>query len=93
MQSLSVKYKDSSTPANDWTDITAAKGNVTVNNRNIETNKMPSLKGMGLKDAVSICENDLGLRINIKGKGKVTEQSIAAGIPVAKGQVINLYLN
>ncbi|MFX7090424.1 PASTA domain-containing protein [Acinetobacter baumannii] len=40
-----------------------------------------------------MCENDLGLRINIKGKGKVTEQSIAAGIPVAKGQVINLYLN
>jgi len=93
MQSLGMKYKDSSTLANDWTDITAAKGNVTVSNRNIEINKMPLLKGMALKDAVSICENDLGLKLNIKGKGKVIEQSIAAGVPVAKGQVINLYLN
>ena len=93
MQQLNLKYKDSSTVTNDWTNITATAGHIVLNNKNIETNKMPLLKGLGLKDAVNICENDLGLKLNIKGKGKVIEQSIAAGLPVAKGQVINIYLN
>ena len=53
---------------------------------------MPQLKGMGLKDAVFLCEN-IGLKLNIKGKGRVEDQSIAAGTPIAKGQIINILLN
>ena len=43
--------------------------------------------GMGLKDAVYLCEN-LGLKVSVKGKGKVTAQSIAAGQSIARGQSI-----
>ena len=53
---------------------------------------MPVLTGLGLKDAVYLCEN-LGLKINVKGKGKVEDQSIEAGSPIAKGQIINISLN
>ena len=53
---------------------------------------MPQLKGMGLKDAVYLCEN-VGLKLNVKGKGRVEDQSITAGTPIAKGQIINISLN
>ena len=53
---------------------------------------MPHLVGMGLKDVVYLCEN-MGLKVMIKGKGKVTVQSILPGQIFAKGQLINLELN
>jgi cell division protein FtsI (penicillin-binding protein 3) len=58
----------------------------------ITTKQMPSLAGMGLKDVVYLCEN-LGLRVNVRGKGKVMAQSIIAGQNIARGQTINVQLN
>jgi cell division protein FtsI (penicillin-binding protein 3) len=55
-------------------------------------NSIPDLKGMGLKDAVNICEA-LGLKVNIIGKGKITTQSLQPGVAYAKGQIITLQLN
>ncbi len=56
------------------------------------TRSMPALAGMGLKDALYMCEN-LGLDVKIKGAGKVITQSLAAGQPTAKGQLITLQLD
>jgi cell division protein FtsI (penicillin-binding protein 3) len=53
---------------------------------------MPELKGMGLKDVVYLCEN-IGLKVTVKGKGKVAAQSIIAGQAFARGQLINIELN
>jgi len=53
---------------------------------------MPQLKGMGLKDAVYVCET-LGLKVNIQGKGKVVSQSLLPGERVARGQVIRIGLD
>ena len=53
---------------------------------------MPVLAGMGLKDAVYLCEN-LGLKVMVSGKGKVAVQSIAAGQNISKGQIISIQLN
>jgi cell division protein FtsI (penicillin-binding protein 3) len=47
---------------------------------------------MGLKDVVYLCEN-MGLKVNVKGKGKVAAQSIIAGQAVAKGQLMSIELN
>lgn len=58
----------------------------------ISMKKMPVLAGMGLKDAVYLCEN-LGLKVTVKGRGKVAEQSIAAGQNISKGQIISIKLN
>lgn len=68
-----------------------AGGNV-LSSQQISMKKMPVLLGMGLKDAVYLCEN-LGLKVMVKGKGKVATQSIAAGQNISKGQIIHIQLN
>ncbi len=52
---------------------------------------MPNLKGMSGMDAVSILEN-LGLKVEIKGNGKVKKQSISQGTELAKVSKIVLEL-
>ena len=53
---------------------------------------MPSLIGMGLKDAVYLCEN-MGLKLSFKGAGKITSQSIESGANISKGQLVKIELN
>jgi len=63
-----------------------------MTSQQISSKNMPILSGMGLKDAVYLCEH-LGLKVMIKGRGKVVNQSIAPGQSIAKGQIINIQLN
>jgi cell division protein FtsI (penicillin-binding protein 3) len=53
---------------------------------------MPSVVGMGAKDAVYLLEK-AGLRVNIAGVGKVTRQSIPLGNKFSKGQTVALQLH
>ena len=53
---------------------------------------MPQLKGMSAKDAVFLCDVK-GIKVNIKGKGKVASQSISPNRAVDKGQSVELFLN
>ena len=53
---------------------------------------MPDVTGMGLKDVLFILENKK-VKVVAKGKGKVTSQSINAGMPLAKGQTVMVQLN
>ncbi len=53
---------------------------------------MPDVKGMGLKDALYVLET-AGMKVQVNGKGRINNQSVAAGLPVAKGQQIILSLN
>ena len=55
-------------------------------------NKVPNVMGMPGMDAVSILEN-LGLRVEIKGNGKVKKQSIAHGTALDKVEKIVLVLS
>jgi cell division protein FtsI (penicillin-binding protein 3) len=52
---------------------------------------MPDIKGMGLKDAIYLLEN-MGLKVQTKGKGKVMVQSILAGTTLAKGMTVYVEL-
>jgi cell division protein FtsI (penicillin-binding protein 3) len=58
----------------------------------ISSRQMPALSGMGLKDAVYLCEN-LGLKVTAKGRGKVSVQSLLAGQNISRGQNIFIQLN
>ncbi|TAD92210.1 MAG: PASTA domain-containing protein, partial [Bacteroidetes bacterium] len=58
---------------------------------NTPQNAMPTLAGLGLKDAVSLCESR-GLNVSVQGKGKVQHQSIAAGTAIQRSQTIHLQL-
>ena len=68
--------------------------NNTLQSQTINTagNIMPDVKGMGLKDALYVLET-AGMKIQVSGKGRIFNQSVAAGSSVAKGQEIILYLN
>jgi cell division protein FtsI (penicillin-binding protein 3) len=62
-----------------------------VRGKAIPENEMPSLVGMGLKDALQLAENR-GLMVRIQGRGKVLNQSIPAGDKIIKGQVLRIQL-
>jgi cell division protein FtsI (penicillin-binding protein 3) len=52
---------------------------------------MPSVQGMGLRDALYLLENK-GLKVSVRGRGKVLAQSLPAGTAIKKGQLIYLQL-
>ena len=54
-------------------------------------NIVPDVTGMSLKDAVYMLENS-GMQVTVKGKGKVSVQSITPGTLITKGQNIRLQL-
>ena len=89
---LKIIYLDSNVATDEWSNISGSRGSVEFTSKKIDHKTMPQLKGMGLKDVVVLCEN-MGLKVNAKGKGKVAAQSITAGQVFAKGQILNIELN
>ena len=73
--------------------INSIDTNSGVNTREISTNEgfVPDVLGMGLKDALYLIGNS-GLKPSVKGRGKVTKQSLAGGMRVGKGSSIVLEL-
>ena len=72
---------------------------------NVDTNKrvflktkeiyhglVPDVKGLGLKDAIYLLENE-GRKVSIQGRGVVQGQSVAPGTKISKGQKIVLLLS
>jgi cell division protein FtsI (penicillin-binding protein 3) len=55
-------------------------------------NKMPDLQGMGAKDAMYLL-GQMGLRVQVNGRGKVVSQNISVGNQVTKGQLVRIQLN
>lgn len=53
---------------------------------------VPDVNGLGLKDAIYLLEKE-GLRVEIRGKGKVQQQSILPGSKIMKGETIVLHLS
>lgn len=89
---LKIPYKDSTRITDEWAFLSGASGKASITQRKLEQQTMPLLKGLGLKDAVYVCEN-MGLKLNIRGRGKVVNQSIIPGQQIAKGQLISIELN
>ncbi|TDX00243.1 penicillin-binding protein [Dinghuibacter silviterrae] len=52
---------------------------------------IPSVQGMGLKDALYLLENK-GLKVSVRGRGKVLAQSLPAGTQIKRGETIYLQL-
>ncbi len=75
----------------DWTFLRARNDTVfTIARQMGAKTVIPSVVGMGLKDAVYVLENR-GLRVRFSGYGKVVSQSIASGVK-AMGQEIYIKL-
>ena len=53
---------------------------------------MPNVKGMPAMDVISLLEN-MGLKVEIKGAGRVDKQSIEPGTKVKVNQTVRLKLS
>lgn len=88
---LPVREAPSDSKSN-YVKVNKQATNTVLTRQPITTKHMPALAGMGLKDAVYLCEN-LGLKVNVRGKGKVATQSLVVGQSISRGQTINIQLN
>lgn len=57
-----------------------------------DSSVMPSVEGMGLKDALYVLESR-GLSVSFTGRGEVVWQSVAAGDNISPGDQVSLRLN
>ncbi len=69
----------------------AKADSISLYQRKIIYGLMPNVKYMTARDAIYLLE-ELGLKVEIKGVGKVVEQSLVPGQRVAKGDVVTLKL-
>lgn len=91
-KNVSKNYFDIGGVNTEWASATATPDKIQLEDKLFERNQTPQLIGLNLKDAIYLCES-VGLKVRIKGKGRVKQQSITAGQIFAKGQLINLELN
>jgi len=83
LSKLNVNYSDSITQ-NSWSNVYAKNAMTVVKGTNVQGKFMPNVKGMGLKDALYLLENT-GIKVVVKGRGKIINQSIPPGTPLTKG--------
>ena len=93
---LHVAFTDS-TAANNWTNVYAGnteqqKGQPLMKPVAMRNQVMPNVRGMGLKDALYLLEN-MGVKVSVKGRGKVSLQSVSPGTQLAKGVTVMLELS
>lgn len=92
-QKLNLPYRDSAQAASVvYLQANGGRMPVLKSDSIKGSDRMPSLIGVGLKDALAICEEN-GWELAIKGRGKVIEQSVPPGTPVRKGQTVQIVLD
>lgn len=92
MQTIGVKYRDSSAKKAQYAMVSKGDIQPVIRTQSVNDKTMPQLSGMTLKDAVLACEN-MGLKVNVQGKGRVVIQSLLAGQTVKQGQQVSIQLN
>ena len=75
-----------------WGHATRGNGHIALTRQaKTQANVMPDVTGMGARDAVFLIESR-GVKTKLYGRGKVTQQSIAAGHTICKGMACILTL-
>ena len=90
-RTMNINYSDSATQ-DKWSHVYAINYQPVVKTNNVHQHVMPNVRGMGLKDAICLLEN-MGVKISVKGKGRIISQSVAPGTTLAKGITIILELS
>ena len=86
---IGMEYGDESSSR--WVEMDERNDEVVIAKKKIPKNKVPDLRGMGLRDATYVIES-LGMVAEAEGVGQVYKQSITPGASV-KEQKIKIYLN
>jgi len=86
--SIDVKNEDIDS---EWLSTKAKEFEIQLRPKNIPAGRVPDVRGMGAKDAVCVLEN-AGLKVVVKGAGRVKTQSLRPGDRFRKGQQVILKL-
>jgi cell division protein FtsI (penicillin-binding protein 3) len=92
MDWLGLRYLDDQAKNTEWAMLSARSADsLLLMSRNISDKLVPSVVGMGLKDAVYLLENR-GCRARIQGVGRVVRQSVPPGTNANGRTPVTLYL-
>jgi cell division protein FtsI (penicillin-binding protein 3) len=72
-------------------ELASNQTNILVNPRQSHSNEVPNVTGMGLGDALYLLEKR-GLKVEVRGYGKVKQQSLPPGTPLGNHQNIIIEL-
>jgi len=89
-KNLGMPFTDS-VKDNAWGNVHGGSTQPVLGVNNVRRQLMPNVKGMGLKDALFLLEN-MGLKVSVRGNGKVTNQSVSPGATLARNMTIMLDL-
>lgn len=90
-KALNMPYQDSAAGSN-WASVYTRNYKPVIKSATVRSQVMPNVRGMGLKDAVYLLES-MGLKVAVRGRGKIAVQSIAPGTALAKGITVVLELS
>ncbi len=76
----------------EWGSASAGEKGVEFHQMKMDENVVPNVIGMGARDA-AYALGTRGLTVRMKGRGKVTSQSVAGGSKLVKGQTVLIELN
>ncbi len=88
---MKMNYRDS-VAQNNWSTVYTRNNEAVMKATTIRQQVMPNVRGMGLKDAIYLLEN-MGVKVAVRGRGKITMQSIEPGTALAKGITVILELS
>jgi len=91
LDELGIPVEEKSDKIGNWVSASKNENEIAIYNKKIIKNLVPDVTGLGAKDALFLLEN-AGLRVVIKGYGKVTKQSISPGERAEKGSTVVISL-
>jgi len=91
VRTLGVNYVDSA-GKNEWARLYASNYQAVMNKESVSKQVMPDVKGMGLRDALYLLES-ADLKVAVRGRGKVKNQSIIPGSLLKKNETVSIELN
>ena len=84
-------YSDKTETSN-WLRANVNDSVIDLRDRFVATNRIPDVRGMGLRDALFVLEN-VGLQVRARGTGKVRRQSLSIGRNFKQGEKILIELS
>lgn len=91
LQGFDIKSLSEET-SSDWIITEKHDDHIALKPKRIINNLVPNVVSMGLKDAVFLLEN-MGLRVEVIGRGSIKSQSITPGTRITRGDKIKLELS
>lgn len=91
LKQTGLHYTDSAGNA-EWYRIVSMDNKPVSQSVPVDKKRVPDTRNMTLRDALYLLENE-GLKVKVRGHGKVVAQDVAPGTPVIKNQIITLVLN